>query len=232
MAEGLDDELGAWEETGLPDTPPDLRVQLVFHVFTVNVAFALLSIVLASIPYFDTHVALFHTRTGLMVSVALAALSYTALACATAFLGGAPAYDRVMLGCIIAFALTWSAAVGFTAAALGNTAPIQFMLISFGQSISVVLYTRVSPRALNTHALLALLSVGGACMWIIGISGYVLEMDWPYAVAILVLGALLVVYNLRQIARTKDQYDASFTQGLLAIAHYFARDAAGVCVGK
>jgi hypothetical protein len=209
--------------------PADLRVQLVFYVFTANVAFCILSIVVASIPYFDMHVAWFHTRTGLAVAAAVAAASYAALCGGTALWGGAPAYESVLSGLLATWCAAWAVFVGFLAAFLGNTAPIQFMLISFGQSICIVIYTRISPRVLNMHAAAGLLALGGACMWIIGISGYVLEMDWPYAIGILVMCALLVVHNIRQIANTKDRYDASFAQGVLAVAHYFTYESLALC---
>jgi len=235
----MDDDLENWGLTGEEKEDAqtssygltDLSVQLVFYVFTANVAFCLFSIVIASIPYYDVHVAYFHTRTGLAAAGGAAATAYAGLCGATVLWGGTPAYENAIAALLALWCAAWAVFIGFLAAFLDNTAPIQFMLISFGQSICIVIYTRISPRTLNMHAVAGLLALGGACMWIIGISGYVIEMDWPYAIAILVLCAALVVYNTRRVADIKLRYDASLAQGVLAVAHYFTREPLTLCGG-
>jgi len=207
------------DETLLLETKlPDIRVTIIFYIFCSNVVFCMGSIFLGAIPYFY-YLGAQWTYNGLIISVCGWIVSYIAMAWCTSRM-----YVNAIIGANIVWWLFTSAVVGFVSATIYNIAPIQFILISWAQSMVMVMYTVQSPHNVEIRTCTLLMIGGMVIVWLASVYMFLIEHDWLGGSVILILGGMLVAYNTIVIQRTESRYDASWKEGVRAVSEYYCRD--------
>jgi hypothetical protein len=199
---------------------PDIRVQVIFYMFAGNVAFWTAVLLLAAIPYYH-YFGNAATKAGFAVLSCASAVLYVMLALAVSM-------ERAQMALLTlgAFTVAFALLVGVVCAMLYNIALIQLACIYWLQALTVVAYTRVSPRVISIPKAGWMMAAATVVGWCSAIYGFVVERDWPYAAAIAVLGLAMVPYAHAQMQRTEGRYDASWEQGVMAVCRYYCDDAA------
>lgn len=197
---------------------PDISVQVLFHVFIANVVFTTGCMLVGAVPYYH-YFGYLATRNSFIVFSILWMLSYIGMAVAVI-----KKHLRVAIGMLLIWWAATASLVGLLSALSYNISPIQFMMLSWGQSISMVCYTRVSPRYISTPISALFMIATSTSIWGVSIYGFVVEHDWPFAIAILVASVFLTIYNIRQIENANNRYDASWDQGVTAVCQYYCDD--------
>lgn len=195
---------------------PDIRIQIVFHIFSVNAVFAMGCMFFGAVPYYH-YFGERETVIGLWVSVASVMLFFTA----TTLLVWRKMNINYALATWVFFWTSTISFCGFASAALVNIAPLQLMAIIFLQSISIVAYTRFSPRLLSIQIVTVVQIVATIVAWSLSIYGFIVEADWLGGGILLILSAASVAYNVMAIFATEDRYDASFDQGVSAVLDFY-----------
>jgi hypothetical protein len=209
------------EEVKMKEDPPvvtsSVKTTLVFNVFTFNMIITLGAILLASIPYYD-YFGLSNTREGLLISGIFTLCSYIVFILISEYL------SSIALNIFI-FSVWWisfSLFIGFVSASFYNITPIQCLLVSWGQSVSVILYSRMSPQKMEWYLSGTLMLIATTLVWIMSIYSYVVENDWIYSIGIFGTGLVLTAYNVWQIEQIKNRFDLSWEQSIRACAFYYA----------
>lgn len=201
--------------------PVPLRVVLYIH--TANVVWTLFVLFLGAIPYYHYWGAEM-SLLGLVVSGPVWFFVYLLMALAHA---NSRATTTVICGGI--WTACSAAVVGFGSAMLFNIAPLQLVAISFAQSIAIVIYAQAAAHHHDASWRWALPGVAMATLaaWLASIYGFMVEDDWLFALALLLLSVLLAAYNARAISRARD-YSVSEADVERAIADYYVGDVAAV----
>lgn len=202
-----------------PSVAPDLRVQVIFYIFTVNAVFTFVAMLLGAIPYYN-YFGLHATQEGFILSFTLSVILYWCLSIATF-----KQATRVGLGILITWFACLMCVAGFLSGLLQEIAPIHFLTVSYGQSIAMVAYTRYSPRNLDIKWAAVLMGIASFLVCAISLYGFFVENDWVLgAILVLALSPLLLGYNVLAIMRTEGKYDASWDQSVIACLHYYCYD--------
>jgi hypothetical protein len=194
----------------------NVKTTLVFNVFTCNMVFSLGLIFLAAIPYYD-YFGLSITREGLLIFGVSAVLLYAALIVVLL-------QFNHLYASVVVCGLWWlclSFFVGFLSASFYNITPIQCFLISWVQSLCMVLYARLSPAKMEWYISASFMMAGSALVWAASVYSYIVENDWFYSIGVLVFAVLLVVYNTWQIEHIKERFDLSWEQSIRACLFYY-----------
>jgi hypothetical protein len=195
---------------------PDVRVQIIFYIFSVNAILSLGCMLFAAIPYYH-YFGHLQSQNGLIVAGLCFVLLYAAMIFSVS--------KRALRSAIFLGILWWGsciAIVGFLSALLVNIAPLQFMAIAFAQSISIVIQTRISPRNISINYSMGIMSVATLIAWGLSVYGFIVEADWAGGIVVLLVGAALVGYNTQAIRNTEAKYDASWEQGVTAVFDYYS----------
>lgn len=195
---------------------PDIRIQIVFYIFCVNAVFAMGCMFFGAVPYYH-YFGENETRIGLWTSLACLVVAFITMT----FLVWRKLHINVAILASLVLWISTIELVGFASATLVNIAPIQFMAIVFLQSISIVAYTRFSPRLVSMQIVIAVQIVATIVAWALSIYGFIVEADWIGGGVLLLLSAASIAYNVRAIYATEDRYDASFEQGVNAILDFY-----------
>lgn len=194
---------------------PDLSVQHVFYVHTANVLFTTCAMLMGSIPYFY-YLGLGASHAGFFVGIIAWSLTLTILSvslftrhifCAIAALG------------VLCFAS--AAMAGFTAAITYTIAPVQMLVVSCGQSIAIVIYTRLSPRHLDPLLIGVVTLAASTLVWCISIYAFIIESDWLFAGLIFGAAILLMLYNIWFAMRMTSRFDSKWTSVAEAICTFY-----------
>lgn len=194
---------------------PDMRIQIIFYVHAVNMFFTMVCMTFGAIPYYH-YFGFTVTRNVFIISLCVWTVLYVVLCVAT--------YAERVKTALVTFVLwTTSSAmvVGFLAALSYNISPVQFMALSWTQSVVLVVYSRLSPRNMSLNVATALMAMFTIVVWCLFIYAFVVERDWLAAGIILALALVLVGYNRWRLETTEGRYDASFSQGVLAALHLY-----------
>lgn len=197
---------------------PDIRVSIIFYIFCCNVVFATGTMFMGAIPYFY-YVGLYWTHNGLFISLGGWVVSYMLMTFFTTRM-----HVHAIIGSGIAWWLCTSAVIGFLSATLYNIAPIQFMILSWAQSLVMVMYTTHSPHNIDLRVSSGLMALATLLAWLASVYMFLIEKDWIGSILLIIMGALLGAYNLMAIHRTESRYDASWEQGVRACAEYYCFD--------
>ena len=197
---------------------PDLRIQIIFYMHAVNMLFTMVCMTFGAIPYYH-YFGFTVTRNVFIVSVIIWTVLYVCLCIATH-----EEHVPTALTLFILWTTATASVTGFLSALSYNISPVQFMALSWAQSISLIIYTRLSPRNISLNVATGAMVVATLIVWCASIYGFIVEKDWLAACIILGLSLLLVAYNRWRLHKTEGRYDASFTQGVLASLHLYCGD--------
>lgn len=195
---------------------PDIYVQLLFYVFTGNLLFGFVAIMIGTIPYYDYHLVYVQTLHGL-IGAAIAAGLFYVLLFAGAWYGG----PRIILGAAFPLVVAIGLLAGFASKLAGDLIFLQFLVISCVQSFAVIIYTRISPRAIALVPVWLFMILATVAVWCIFIYAFVVQLDWLSGGILLGVAFLLSLYNVFYIHRGKLRYDASWRSGVTAFARYY-----------
>lgn len=204
----------------------EIRVNIVFYIFTVHSFVSLFCVLIGAIPYYH-YFGKTNTINGFIVCICISAFFYLLMATFVSmsdFLKN----DFYFYGAFVVGAI-WIILVAFTfgyfSALIYNISPIQFMFIVWAQSCAVVIYTRSIRRDLSAFKSAGLMAVAGTLVWCISIYGFVVESDWVAAAVIFLGSVVSLMYNTKQIENTEEEnYDSSFEQGAQACFHFYCSD--------
>lgn len=209
------DESSLLHDSALQSQLPDVRVQVIYYMFLVNAIFCVGCILVGAIPYY--HYFGRRATEYAFIGVAIGwSLTYVLMSFAVF-----EQYLQVALWIAGLWAILTAAFIGFASALSYNISPIQFMLVSFAQSITMVIYTRLSNRYVSVVLSGVYMLIASVLAWILCIYGFVVENDWISAGVIAVLAIALVFYNTMQIQNTASRYDASWEKGVTAVLQYY-----------
>lgn len=203
------------EEVPLPRAPiTDVYVTLLFHMYITNIFFTLGAILLASIPYYD-YFGLSVTREGLLISGSCAILFYVLFSLSV---------SNIYTKLIFVFGFLWwvsfSFFIGFVCATVYNMALIQWLLISWAQSVALIVYIKTCK--IDWYITAVILFFTTLVVWSISIYGFVVENDWVMSGIILGMSALMIGYNVWQMQYVKDNNAGiSWEQRVLVCAKYY-----------
>lgn len=194
---------------------PNVKTTLVFNVFVCNMALTLGAVLLASIPYYD-YFGLSMTREGLIITSAVGICIYIGFVFMIQY------FNDVLLS-VILFGFWWisfSLFIGFLSAFFYNITPIQCLLISWAQSVSIIVYIRVSSK-LEWYTAASFMLTSSVLVWIMSIYSYLIENDWLYSIGVFGFALALLGYNLWQMNQIKDRFDLSWEQSIRACLFYY-----------
>jgi len=195
----------------------DVKTTLVFNVFICNTIVTLAGILLACIPYYD-YFGLSMTREGLMVASIVAICIYASFVLAHVYL------NNLSLSVILA-GIWWisvSLFIGFLSAFFYNITPIQCLLISWAQSVSVIVYVRIgASHKLEWYIAASFMLTSSVLVWIMSIYSYLVENDWLYSIGVFGFALALLGYNLWQMNQIKNRFDLSWEQSTRACLFYY-----------
>jgi len=208
------------EEVKMKEDSPvvvsNVKTTLVFNVFTCNMILTLGAILLASIPYYD-YFGLSYTREGLLVTGIIFTCAYALFILANYY------FNNLTLDILIlsVWWISFSLFVCFVSATFYNITPIQCLLVSWAQSVSIILYSRMSPHKMEWYLAGTFMFISTVLVWVMSIYSYVVENDWVYSIGIFGTGILLIVYNTWQIEQIKNRFDLSWEQSIRACIFYY-----------
>lgn len=192
----------------------DVYITLLFYMFSTNIFLSLCGILLASIPYYN-YFGIEQTKEGMLFSGICAILFYIAF-----FLSlSSKLHTRI----IIATGLLWwtslSLFIGFMSAILYNISLIQWVLISWAQSVAMIVYIR--SWKIEWYLTLVILIGTSLGIWLISLYGFLIENDWLMSGVIACMACALVAYNMWQVKNLKDRGDLSWEQTVWVCAQYY-----------
>jgi FtsH-binding integral membrane protein len=196
-------------------TLPDVNVTLIFYMFTANLFFTMAAILLAAIPYYNYFGAI-ATRDGLIATGIVAIFLYTGFLVSISF-----AKQALVIGFGAVWAVCFSLFLGFVAASIYNIATLQCLLVCWAQSLSMVVYTRLSPQKMDIQTAIAIMLFASTVVWCASIYAFFVEKDWILSVVMIVWAALLATYNVWQIKHIKGKYNLSWDDAVIVCAQYY-----------
>ncbi len=204
----------------------EVRVNIIFYIFTVHSFVSLFCVLIGAIPYYH-YFGKTNTTNGFIISVTISCFFYLLMAIFTStkdFLkNDVYFYSAIVSGSIWVLLLAFT--FGYFSALIYNISPIQFMFILWAQSCAVVIYTRSIRKDISSYKCAGLMAFAGTLVWCVSIYGFVVESDWIAASVILIGSFISLIYNTKQIENTEDEcYDSSFEQGVLACLHFYCSD--------
>lgn len=203
------------ENPPLPKAPvTDVYVTLLFHMFMTNIFFTLGAILLAAIPYYD-YFGMYTTREGLLVSGVCAIVFYILF-----FLS--VSYERInlLIGMGFVWWISFSLFVGFISASIYNISLIQWLLISWAQSVALIVY--IKKAKIDWYVAGVILFCTTLVVWSISIYGFVVENDWIMSGIILGMSFVMIGYNIWQMMHIKENNSGiSWEQRVLVCARYY-----------
>jgi len=202
------------DSINIPIAPiQDVYITLLFYMFSCNIFVTLGGILLAAIPYYD-YFGLTATREGALIFGCSAVVFYIGFYLCLL-------YRQTEVA--IAFAGCWWASfslfLGCVSALIYNIALIQWLLISWSQSLTMIVYIKTTK--IEPYITIAILVTTTLAVWMISMYGFIVEGDWAMSIVILFLSFALAAYNMRQVKHVKGKYDLSWEQSVLVCAHYY-----------
>lgn len=191
----------------------DPYIILLFYMFSCNAILTLFAILVASIPYYY-YFGYEFTREGFLVTGANCILFYIFF-----FVAFSTKHIKTAIALWILWWLSFSIFIGFISASIYNISLIQWLLISWAQSIAMIVYIRT--MKIEWYFTLSLLSAISICVWTLSIYGFIVENDWIMSGVIAGLSVLLVAYNMWQIKHVKGNFDLSWEQSMMVCLQYY-----------
>ncbi len=201
---------------------PDISVQIMYYMFTANVIFTTFCMMFGAIPYYH-YFGFLMTRNMFLTSLAIVIVSYVTFTVLVVL-----KHIDAALWCLFIWWTSMGFLTGFLSALTYSIAPIQFMAMWWAQSITIVAYTRISPREININKATIAMIITTGIVWSASIYGFIIEWNWLPAVIILVLAMAMTFYNRIHLTRTVGRYDMSWEQGVTAVCHYYCFDLANL----
>ncbi len=217
-----DDDIDLSTDTLLHDSAsrrnPLVEIQISFYIHMANVVFCLFCLLIAALPYYH-----YFGRTPSIVGFAVNFGVSLVLYAGIIYLLHTRHFEAVVI-----VALFWlptvALSIGFLSAIVYNVTPIQFMLMSMIQSITIVSITRTSPDWMPWYLAAGASLASSAVVWCISIYAFVVEADWVFAGFLMLAGSLLLAaYNGRQVIRSKT-YVMNRESITTAVLHYYCGD--------
>jgi len=203
----------------------EIRVNIIFYIFTVHSFVCLICVLIGAIPYYH-YFGKANTTTGFIICLSLSFFFYLLMAILVSSKNftknGWIFYSAFLVGGIWLILSAFS--FGYFSALIYNISPIQFMFILWAQSIAVVAYSRTIKKDISMYKCVGLMAFSGTLVWCFSIYGFVVESDWIAAGVIFCVSLFSLIYNGKQIENTEDKYDASFEQTSLACFHFYCSD--------
>lgn len=119
--------------------------------------------------------------------------------------------------------------VGILALMLGDLAPIQYTLMMFLASMSIVGYTLVNPKSptlLSMRVCGFITSMSCVVGWLVGIYIYIEQQDWIVGLFTLLIGLLSCVYFVFQVNQTlhcdADRYRYNQNNKLESVVNFYS----------
>lgn len=198
---------------------PNIKIQTASHVFTANVFVCMICMCLSAIPYYHY----FGKNTTILSMVFSSILMGVFYMLAGFFLHQKKLY--ISIACLVVWLLNGFAFVGFLSALVINISPIQFVTLCFSQSISIVIYTHISPRVMINDIAIGSMFAATIIVWLISIYGFVVEDDWMAAIVILLLSFFVILYNQRFLIHINTgeggHYSTTWQSTASAIIYYY-----------
>jgi hypothetical protein len=191
----------------------DVYVTLLFYMFSCNLFLTLGAIFLASIPYYN-YFGITLTKEGFLISGCCFIVLYIAF-----FLSMAFKQIKVSMFFGAVWWISFAFFIGFFSAMIYNIALIQWLLISWAQSVAMIAYIR--SIKIEWYTTLFILSFTSTLVWIVSIYGFVIENDWIMGGIIASMSALLIVYNMWQLGNVKGKFDLSWDQSVMVCMQYY-----------
>lgn len=193
----------------------DANITLIFYMFTCNLLFTMVAILLAAIPYYD-YFGTSATRDGLITTGIAAIFLYVGFMISISFV------HRIL---VIVFGVLWafsfSLFLGFTAASIYNIAPLQCLLVWWAQSAAMIVYTQLSPQKMDPSTAASVMLFASAVVWCASIYGFFVENDWIVSAVMLVWACVLCAYNVWQIKYIKGRFNLGWDDSVLVCAQYY-----------
>lgn len=196
----------------------DVRVRVVRVMFLVNSLF-LLACLLFGLPLYMWHTTL---RTAIIIILAVSAGGVFPLAYSLSiwFVSNKQHHQYAL----IALATWWIAGIfiiGTSANLAGDAAPFQFVLMLWAQCVSMLIYTRVSPRFLSTTHAMLFMALATMCIWGVSIVVFFYDHDWISAAIVLVLALACIPYHGYQIRAAESRYSMRQEDLVCAVVQFY-----------
>jgi hypothetical protein len=179
--------------------PVDMKVQTVYNVFVAQ-SFASLACLVMGMP-------LYYWELQHVVALCLAIIF--SVCCGFSYilmLVFRKTQPQVAFCIWISFVMCGVIVTGCTASLVWNVSPFQLMMILWMQSITVIIYTRLSTRTLSAWYALTYMCLASIVIWGLFIYAFVVEHDWIASIVILCLGLACAGYEAYEIHLILDEY--------------------------
>ena len=122
---------------------------------------------------------------------------------------------------IVIWVVSLSMLLGAIGAIINDFAPLQIATIVFMQSISIVLYTLISPKKIKTWVSMVIMMFIGVATWSLGLYAFIKQQDWISAGVVFALQVIFAVYSTIQV-KYADRYSLSDNHMTQAIANFYS----------
>jgi hypothetical protein len=127
----------------------------------------------------------------------------------------------IAMGAFMGWALSGALVMGSCTALARSIAPVQLSLLLLNQSLSLVAYTKLSPREINsTHALLIVLGTG-LFVWCCCVYSFIVDEQWRAGMVIFILGAISGVHCWYQLRAAANRYNLTWTDAQLSVIQFY-----------
>jgi len=217
----LDSELIQRDVSGIL---ADIPVRIIFVVFCANAVISFLSMLFAFIPYWM--LAFDETRHVTYIVLGVWAFLSTTLYILMVWKRRSKLAGPLLIG----WAFVWTFLVGILAAIIENITPIIAMTMIFGQSISIIAYTVVSPKYVDRWVSFFIMLGISIAIWVIAIYIFIEQNVWISAVCILVWAVITSLYSSWEIGQI-GRYILNDEERIMAIIQFYG-DPLLILMGK
>lgn len=117
--------------------------------------------------------------------------------------------------------LSYYACIITIAAVMRDFSPLQFGLISFLQSISIIVYTVLNPTYVDAWKSFYIMTIVGIVGWAVGIYAFIMQNDWVQASILFLSSILSAAYSSLQI-KYVTRYSLSTKDCIEAVVRFYA----------
>lgn len=200
----------------------DVRVQSIFYMFLANAGMHLVIFLLAMQCmwiFWDTN----HTSLIILICIWSVALLFVYVALCLA----RPAwYTWVLLGI---FSLAMSVVLACAAVMTHHTAILLWTLVSLLQSLSMVVYAKVSPRNIVTAWAVFIMFIVTILVWGISIVGFVTDGEWVIGLIVFGASVFTLLYHAWQISIIEARYSLSASDIQMSLVNMYCDPVKSVC---
>ena len=118
------------------------------------------------------------------------------------------------------WAISYYALVIDIAAIIEDFAPLQFALVTFAQSLYVIVYTIYSPSYVDAWKSFYIMLIMGLLAWAMGLYAFIEQQDWVPATLLLIASVLSAAYSAVEIHYV-TRYSVSWEDCVEAVIRFY-----------